>query len=364
MFFRKKIIKNAPDIKRYLNHLKDPLTGNPITHGDLLEILFLEKENRLYVTLHVEKDKENIYSSLSKKIKESLYQNGFLKDTQIFITMTSPQPSPAKMSPLPAPGSSLPGISHILAIGSGKGGVGKSTTTVMLAYTLQERGLKVGLLDADIYGPSLPTLLNLKGKQPTLTEDNRLVPLEREGLKVMSIGFLVEEETPLVWRGPMLQKALHQFLYQVAWGDLDVLLIDLPPGTGDVPLSLSRTLNLTGAIVVSTPQDLALLEAKKAIEMFRKLNVPLLGILENMSSFICPHCHEESAIFSQGGARRIAQDLHLPFLAEVPLNTALREKGDAGTLSLAHLSGEVLMPYRDAAECLLESLKNISKTCP
>jgi ATP-binding protein involved in chromosome partitioning len=223
----------------------------------------------------------------------------------------------------------LPSVANIIAVASGKGGVGKSTTAVNFALALKELGLKVGVLDADIYGPSMPRLLGLKG-QPQQVAGNKLKPMEAYGLKVMSMGFLVDEETPMIWRGPMVMSALSQMLKDVAWGELDVLVVDMPPGTGDAQLTMAQQVPLAGAVIVSTPQDLALIDARKGLAMFRKVNVPVLGIVENMSTFICPHCGERSDIFGHGGARADAARLGVPFLGEVPLTLAIRETSDSG----------------------------------
>jgi ATP-binding protein involved in chromosome partitioning len=223
----------------------------------------------------------------------------------------------------------IPGISHIIAVASGKGGVGKSTTAVNFALALQGQGLKVGILDADIYGPSMPRLLGISGAPEQLAGD-KLAPMEAYGLKVMSMGFLVDEETPMIWRGPMVMSALSQMLKDVAWGELDVLVVDMPPGTGDAQLTMAQQVPLAGAVIVSTPQDLALIDARKGLNMFRKVNVPVLGIVENMSTFICPHCGTATDIFAHGGAQSEAKRLEVPFLGEVPLTLAIREMSDAG----------------------------------
>jgi ATP-binding protein involved in chromosome partitioning len=223
----------------------------------------------------------------------------------------------------------IPGVSHIIAVASGKGGVGKSTTAVNFALALQAQGLKVGVLDADIYGPSMPRLLGIPGKPQQLAGD-KLAPMEAYGLKVMSMGFLVDEETPMIWRGPMVISALSQMLKDVAWGELDVLVVDMPPGTGDAQLTMAQQVPLAGAVIVSTPQDLALIDARKGLNMFRKVDVPVLGIVENMSTFICPHCGSATDIFAHGGAQSEAKRLGVPFLGEVPLTLAIRETSDAG----------------------------------
>jgi ATP-binding protein involved in chromosome partitioning len=222
-----------------------------------------------------------------------------------------------------------PGVAAIIAVASGKGGVGKSTTAVNLAMGLASIGQRVGLLDADIYGPSVPRMTGLAGR-PTTSDGSRVTPPERFGVKVMSMGFLVDEETPMIWRGPMVQSALQQMLGDVEWGELDVLVVDLPPGTGDAQLTMAQRVPLAGAVIVSTPQDIALLDARKAINMFRKVNVPILGIVENMSYFCCPSCGHRSEIFAHGGARDCATRYGIDFLAEIPLDLDIRTTSDAG----------------------------------
>ena len=253
--------------------------------------------------------------------------------------------------PAPPPGTKapVPGIGAIIAVASGKGGVGKSTTSVNIALALQASGLRVGILDADIYGPSMPRLLSISGR-PQSGENRILIPLEGYGLKVMSMGFLVDEETPMVWRGPMVMQALTQMLREVAWGELDVLIVDMPPGTGDAQLTLAQNVPLAGAVIVSTPQDLALIDARKGLNMFRKVDVPILGIIENMSYFICPDCGGQHDIFGHGGARNEAERIGVPFLGEVPLVMAIREKSDSGTPIVASdPDGVQSLIYRDIA---------------
>jgi ATP-binding protein involved in chromosome partitioning len=222
----------------------------------------------------------------------------------------------------------IPGVKNIIAVGSGKGGVGKTTVTVNLAAALAGEGAAVGLMDADIYGPNVPLMMGITGRPVAI--ENRIQTLTNYGVRVMSMGFLTGNDTPLIWRGPMLHSVIQQFLRQVDWGELDYLLVDLPPGTGDVQLSLTQTVPLMGAIIVSTPQDVALQDARKAILMFRQVRVEVLGIVENMSYFQCPHCNERSYIFSHGGGAATAASYGVPFLGEVPLNVSLRECGDAG----------------------------------
>ncbi|MEM8573692.1 MAG: iron-sulfur cluster carrier protein ApbC [Pseudomonadota bacterium] len=266
----------------------------------------------------------------------------------------SPDPAPAASPRGSAAGrqgaTGIPGIRNIIAVASGKGGVGKSTTAVNFALALKDQGLKVGILDADIYGPSMPRLMGLTG-QPQQVAGNKLDPLRRHGLKVMSMGFLVDEETPMIWRGPMVTSAISQMLKDVAWGELDVLVVDMPPGTGDAQLSMAQQVPLAGAVIVSTPQDLALIDARKGLNMFTKVNVPVLGIVENMSTFICPHCGGRSDIFGNGGAKAEAEKLGVPFLGEVPLTMAVRETSDKGEPIVAsEPDGDVSEAYRNIAQ--------------
>jgi ATP-binding protein involved in chromosome partitioning len=223
----------------------------------------------------------------------------------------------------------VPGVRSIVAVASGKGGVGKSTTTANLALALATLNLRVGVLDADIYGPSQPRMLGISGR-PSSPDGKILRPMEGYGIKCMSMGFLVAEDTPMIWRGPMVTSALQQMLRDVAWGELDILVVDMPPGTGDAQLSMSQQVPLTGVVIVSTPQDIALLDARKGLNMFRKVDVPVLGIVENMSTFICPNCGHETHIFSHGGARHEAEKLGVDFLGELPLDIEIRETSDSG----------------------------------
>jgi len=256
----------------------------------------------------------------------------------------------AHARPTPPAKAGVPGIGAIIAVASGKGGVGKSTTSVNLALGLQANGLKVGILDADIYGPSMPRLLHISGRPQTVS-GRILKPMEGYGLKVMSMGFLVDEETPMIWRGPMVISALTQMLREVEWGELDVLVVDMPPGTGDAQLTMAQNVPLAGAVIVSTPQDLALIDARKGLAMFRKVDVPILGIVENMSYFICPNCGSQHDIFGHGGARKEAERIGAPFLGEVPLDMVIRETSDGGTpIVVSDPDGAHAKIYREIAE--------------
>jgi ATP-binding protein involved in chromosome partitioning len=243
--------------------------------------------------------------------------------------VSSHRPPQSPVSPM-SKQSEIPGIAAVIAVASGKGGVGKSTTALNLALGLRDLGLRVGLLDADIYGPSVPRLTGIREK-PQLNGDKKMIPISRFGLAIMSIGFLVEEDTAMIWRGPMVMSAITQMLRDVAWGTLDILVVDMPPGTGDAQLTLAQNVPLKGAVIVSTPQDLSLIDARRGLAMFRKVNVPVLGIVENMSYFQCPHCGTRSDIFGHGGARHEAERLAVPFLGEIPLHMSIRATSDSGT---------------------------------
>lgn len=255
--------------------------------------------------------------------------------------------------------SEIPGVAAVIAVASGKGGVGKSTTALNLALGLRDLGLKVGLLDADIYGPSVPRLTGLRDK-PELNGERKMIPLRRFGLAIMSIGFLVEEETAMIWRGPMVMSAVTQMLRDVEWGELDVLVVDMPPGTGDAQLTLAQNVPLKGAVIISTPQDLSLIDARRGLAMFRKVNVPVLGIVENMSYFQCPHCGTKSDIFGHGGARHEAEKLGVPFLGEIPLHMAIRASSDAGSPVVdSEPDGPHAAIYRAIAGQVRDQLKGV-----
>uniref|UniRef100_A0A7V4XS40 Iron-sulfur cluster carrier protein n=1 Tax=Acidobacterium capsulatum TaxID=33075 RepID=A0A7V4XS40_9BACT len=257
----------------------------------------------------------------------------------------------------PQPPMPLPGVAHIVAIGSGKGGVGKTTVAVNTALALSKLSYQVGLIDADIYGPNVPLMLG-SSDQPKVLPNNRIEPNTAHGIKVISVGFLSPGDKPLVMRGPMLHQIIRQFLQQVEWGQLDFLIVDLPPGTGDVVISLVQTVPLTGAVVVSTPSDVALQDARKAIEMFREVKAPILGVVENMSHFTCPHCQEIIDIFSKGGAERTARDFGVPFLGSVELVPAIREGGDQGQpIALAGPDSAQAKPFYAIARALAENAK-------
>ncbi len=344
-----------------LRRIKGPdLNGNIVDLGLVSEILI--KDARVYFSITVPAARAEELEPLRQAAQSVVANLDGVEGVTAVLTAEAPQGSRADASGAGAPESArvrqareraasgngagatpentasarklegVPGVKNLIAVASGKGGVGKSTTAVNLALGLQASGLKVGILDADIFGPSQPRLLGLKG-QPQILKGKTLKPMEGYGLKVMSMGFMVDEETPVIWRGPMVVGALNQMLRDVAWGedgDLDVLVIDMPPGTGDVQLTMAQQVPLSGAVIVSTPQDLALIDARKGLAMFRKVGVPVLGIVENMSYFMCPKCGERSEIFGYGGAQAEAERLGVPFLGGVPLDMEIRERSDSG----------------------------------
>ncbi|HXF88109.1 MAG TPA: Mrp/NBP35 family ATP-binding protein [Xanthobacteraceae bacterium] len=315
--------------------------GTPLADSGALSDI-VAGEGKVFFSINVDAAAVQAWEPVRKRAEDVVRAIPGVKSALVALTAER-RAGAARPQPTPPPGrrghlhghdpqagpAGVPGVASIIAVASGKGGVGKSTLAVNLALGLRELGLKVGMLDADIYGPSLPKLLAIREKPQTIG-GTRLKPLERYGLTVMSIGFLIEEETPMIWRGPMVMSALTQMLREVEWGTLDIMVVDMPPGTGDAQLTMAQQVPLKGAVIVSTPQDLALIDARRGIAMFRRVNVPVLGIVENMSYFLCPHCGTRSDIFGHGGARHEAERLKVPFLGEVPLLMAIRETSDSG----------------------------------
>ncbi len=297
--------------------------------------------NNVMFALQVDPDQAATFEPVRKAAEEAVKGMGGVEKVMVALTAEKKEGAPAggqqqgrgrkPQPPTSAQAPGIPGVDHIIAVASGKGGVGKSTTSINLALALSSLGLRVGILDADIYGPSLPKLLGLHQEpQPDPEDPEKLAALEAYGLKAMSIGFVVDEATPVIWRGPMVMSALQQMMHEITWGDLDVMVVDMPPGTGDAQLTMAQQVPLSGAVIVSTPQDLALIDARKGLNMFKRVNVPILGIVENMSYFICPNCDTRHEIFGHGGARQEAEKMGVPFLGEIPLDPELRERSDSG----------------------------------
>jgi ATP-binding protein involved in chromosome partitioning len=343
------------DVLKALKSVKAPNGQDIVTLGILSEIVI--NKGKVYFALTVPQRDAKAYEPIRKSAETVVKTLPGVVGAMVTLTADTKQDAEKGASDR-----GIGGIKHIIAVASGKGGVGKYNSAVNLALGFRENGLRVGVLDSDIYGPSMPRLLAIKSK-PELVGDNLLAPIEKYGLKVMSIGFLVEEETPMIWRGPMVISALTQMLKDVAWGELDMLVVDMPPGTGDAQLTMAQQVPLSGAVIVSTPQDLALIDARKGLNMFKRVNVPVLGIIENMSYFLCPKCGHRSDIFSHGGARHEAERLGVPFLGALPLHMAIRETSDSGhPIVVADPSSMNANVYKTIAEALWQRLSSKDAT--
>ncbi len=355
------------DVLKALAAVPGPDGKTPLPQSGAIAGMVL-RDNKAFLSIAVSSESSARLEPMRKQAEDVLARLPGVMAAVVTLTAerpASPSAQPAKAPREPGPkaqaartGNPIPDISRIIAVASGKGGVGKSTTACNLALALAGLGLKVGALDADVYGPSLPRLFGVSGR-PELSDKRTMRPLEAFGIKLMSIGFLVEEETPMIWRGPMVMTALTQMLREVAWGKLDVLIVDMPPGTGDAQLTMAQAVPLAGAVIVSTPQDLALIDVRRAVAMFNRVDVPLLGLIENMSYFLCPQCGCRSDIFAHGGARHEAQRLGIPFLGEVPLALAIRERSDSGRPIVAlEPNGAYAAAYTDMARALWQSFEN------
>jgi ATP-binding protein involved in chromosome partitioning len=341
-------------LRAALGAIKDPASGQDIVAAGLVEGIEI-RGSLVQATLLTDRANAEAMEPVRRDAEALLKrQPGVSNATVILTAHRAPPPQPQRQVPHQhghgggKPGLLLPDVKTIVAVASGKGGVGKSTVAVNLAVSLARMGLKTGLLDADIYGPSLPRMVGLRRKPEV--RDDKMIPLQAWGVSCMSIGFLVEEETPMIWRGPMVMGALEQMMGQVAWGALDIMVVDMPPGTGDAQLTMAQRVALTGAVIVSTPQDIALIDARRGVRMFEKTKVPVLGIVENMSFFCCPNCNHRSDIFGHGGAKAEATRLGTEFLGEIPLLLDIRAAADAGTPIAAQAPGsEAGKAYADLA---------------
>ena len=357
---------NEQDILGALENVKVPVSGESIVQAGMVRGLQM-KDGHVAFTIEVDPEQGPKMESLRKEAEKTVHAlDGVLTVT---VVLTAEKAAGATPPPQQAPvdpgttgaapqqsGSPIPGVDAIVAVASGKGGVGKSTTAVNLAMGLAAAGKKVGLMDADIYGPSMPRMMGITG-QPVSNDGKNLEAMENYGVKVMSIGFLVEDDSPMIWRGPMVQSALEQMMRDVNWGELDVLVVDMPPGTGDAQLTMAQRVPLTGAVIVSTPQDIALLDARKGLNMFRKVDVPVFGIIENMSYFNCPHCGERSEIFAHGGARAEAERLDCDFLGEIPLDIDIRVTSDGGSpIVVSKPDGEHAKAYGAISEVVAQKI--------
>ena len=315
--------KNLQSIFEFTKKYKDPANNNPLDQKNA-NIQIVEKDGNTNIILSVTHQYLEDYQKLAAIFKDELVKLDGILSINVALTLEKQESSSKKSE-----SRFQIDAKDIIAIASGKGGVGKSTFAVNLAVAMSELGKKVGILDADIYGPSVPRMMGISGK-PEISENKKLIPLESYGIKCMSIGFLVSEETPTIWRGPMIMKALEQMFNGAEWGQLDYLIIDLPPGTGDAQITLAQNSKLSGSIIISTPQDVALTDARKGINMFKKVNVPILGLVENMSYFICDNCNEKHFIFSNNGAKKEAEKFQIPFLGSLPIDKELRIQSDEG----------------------------------
>ncbi len=353
---------NEDRVLEALKTVKDPDRGGDVVGLGMIAGLAVRDGNVAFA-VEVDPSQGTAKEPLRLACEKAVRALSGVSSVSAVLTAHSKAPPPELRAPRAAPPAAavtgipkIPGIRSIMAVASGKGGVGKSTTAVNLAIGLAAGGRKIGLLDADIYGPSIPRMLGISGR-PQLSDGKRLSPMLNYNLKCMSMGFLVDEDTPTIWRGPMVMSALEQMLREVDWGELDILVVDLPPGTGDAQLTMVQRVPLAGAVIVSTPQDIALIDARKGLNMFRKVDVPVFGIVENMSYFLCPSCGERSEIFGHGGARRTAEKLGVEFLGEIPLHMSIRETSDSGTpITVAEPEGAYAKAYRAIAERVAERI--------
>ena len=359
------------DVLNTLQSVKLPDGSQNVVEAEVLSEIIVHN-GKVYFSIHVDASNYQQFEDVRSEAEKCVQQVEGVQS--VSVTLTAEQaPGHSKTPPVipggkpgqaaqqkgrgPSAQNGIPGVKHIIAVASGKGGVGKSTTSVNLAMGLSALGLKTGILDADIYGPSMPRLLGITGK-PTLNSQDKLIPMQSYGVKVMSMGFVVKEDQPMIWRGPMVISALTQMMNDVDWGELDIMVVDMPPGTGDAQLTMAQKVPLSGAVIVSTPQDLALLDARKGLNMFRKVEIPILGIIENMSYFLCPNCNERSDIFGHGGAREEAERLSAQFLGEVPLHMEIREKSDLGEpIVVGSPESEHAKIYKSIAEQVWSSIE-------
>ena len=366
------------DVLAALDQVIDPVSGRSVVQQDMVQGLVV-RDGHVGFALEVDANRGREAEPLRLAVEAAAKAVPGVLSVTAVLTAHDGAPSdhhghdhghshaaaaPPPPRQAPAGPTGVEGVKHIIAVASGKGGVGKSTVAVNLALSLSKLGLKVGLLDADIYGPSVPRLLDITTK-PETTDGKRILPIEKYGIKSMSLGFIIREDEAAIWRGPMVQSALMQFINQVNWAPLDVLVLDMPPGTGDAQLTITQRVAMAGAVIVSTPQDIALIDARKAIAMFGKVQVPILGVVENMSMFVCANCGHEHPIFGHGGARATAETVGAPFLGEIPLVLKIRELSDLGTpIAVAEPDGPEAAAFLAVAKKVATALETTQRAAP
>lgn len=350
---------NPEGIRNILKKVKYPGFSRDIVSFGIVKDIGVEG-SKVTVLLLLPKPDEKLESEIGESIRKTLLETPEISEVEIRIgTRELKRASDQVGRAGAARGTQSQEISYFIAVASGKGGVGKSTVAVNLAIAISKKRRNVGLLDADVWGPSIPIMMGLNGR-PMATPEKKIIPLEKYGLKLMSIGFLIDDDDTVIWRGPMVHGAVKQFVEDVDWVGTDYLVIDLPPGTGDAQLSLIQTVPLSGGVIVTTPQDVALIDVRRGVQMFRKLNVPVLGVVENMSYLVCPHCRGEVDIFSRGGGRRMSEKFNVPFLGEVPIDPEIRKGGDEGTpIIISHPESPAAKAFMDVAERVLQTIEAV-----
>ena len=354
-----------------LQSVQDPQTGRDLVAGNMVKNIRIDNSTVVF-TLEFKSDSHPDKESIQENARVAVKALSGIETVNVIPTVNDPlkvissapaspppgMPPQQPMQPQPQPQKTMLNAKYTIAVASGKGGVGKTTVSVNLAVSLAKTGAKVGLLDADIYGPNIPIMMGVDDKLGT--RNNKIAPLSRYGVEMVSVGFISQGDAAIIWRGPLVGRMIQQFLQDVDWGELDYLVIDLPPGTGDAVLTLTQSLPLTGAIVVSTPQDVAMADAKKGINMFKKVEVPILGIVENMSYFVCPHCDERTEIFDHGGGKKTSRNFKIPFLGEIPLETQVRVGGDTGKpISISDPDSPAAKAFKTLTDTIIQQ---VSKT--
>lgn len=348
---------NPEGIRNILKKVKYPGFSRDIVSFGIVKDIGVEG-SKVTVSLLLPKPDEKLELEIGESVRKTLLESPGVSEVDVRIGVRELKRTPGQLGQSEAARRMQgPGIKYFIAVASGKGGVGKSTVAVNLALAISKKRKNVGLLDADVWGPSIPIMMGLN-ERPVATPEKKIIPLEKYGLRLMSIGFLIDEDDTVIWRGPMVHGAVKQFVEDVDWRGTDYLVVDLPPGTGDAQLSLIQTVPLSGGVIVTTPQDVALIDVRRGVQMFRKLNVPVLGVVENMSYLVCPHCGGEIDIFSRGGGRRMSEKFNVPFLGEIPIDPEIRKGGDEGNpIVISHPESPAAKAFMDVAEGVLKAIE-------